>query len=253
MPPARDDSGPPAERQVGDGVAGSTRAARTGSAAIGPPRRGSVVHVLQQLLGQDLDHPVGVLLPVRREPPHGPGDQAGRRQVREGGVDQAAAVVPLLRPGSGKNVRLADAALAEEVLHRPHRVDADHPHVRGAHLLAPEERVGDPEAHPNPSTLTSGRAAASAAVASPTPQPISTTRGASRSNQSPTRKPGSSVAASGIHHSSRRRSHASAWVTRPAPAAGVGQHLRQAAAVVRQPRVRSRGPHGLGHRQGSSR
>jgi hypothetical protein len=50
--------------------------------------------------------------------------------------------------------------------------------------------------------LQSGRAAASTAVASPTPEPISTIIGASRPNHVDHRKEGSSTASSGITQSS---------------------------------------------------
>jgi hypothetical protein len=52
------------------------------------------------------------------------------------------------------------------------------------------------------STSYAGRAAASTPVASPTPEPISTISGASRPNQSASRKPGSSTASSGITQAS---------------------------------------------------
>ena len=61
------------------------------------------------------------------------------------------------------------------------------------------------------STSYDGRAGARAAVASPTPEPISTTIGASRPNQSDQRKPGRSTASSGTTHRSWWASHASCW------------------------------------------
>ena len=59
------------------------------------------------------------------------------------------------------------------------------------------------------STSYAARAGARAAVASPMPEPISTTSGASRPNQSRHRNPGSSTASSGITHLSWWASHAS--------------------------------------------
>ena len=61
------------------------------------------------------------------------------------------------------------------------------------------------------STLWSGRAAASTAVASPTPEPISTISGASRPNQRDQSKSGASTASSGTTHCSWWAAHASAW------------------------------------------
>ena len=61
------------------------------------------------------------------------------------------------------------------------------------------------------STSYAGRPAASAAVASPTPEPISTISGASRPNHRASENPGSSTAASGITHFSWCAAHAAAW------------------------------------------
>ncbi len=61
------------------------------------------------------------------------------------------------------------------------------------------------------STSWSGRAAASAAVASPTPDPISTISGASRPNHDDQANPGSSRASSGITQASWCASQAAAW------------------------------------------
>ena len=61
-------------------------------------------------------------------------------------------------------------------------------------------------------TSYDGRAAASAAVDSPIPDPTSTTSGASRPNQVRKAKPGSSTASSGITHRSWYASQAAAWV-----------------------------------------
>ncbi len=61
------------------------------------------------------------------------------------------------------------------------------------------------------STSYAGRAAASAAVASPTPEPISTMSGASRPNHAASENPGSSTASSGITQPSWCASHAAAW------------------------------------------
>ncbi len=57
-------------------------------------------------------------------------------------------------------------------------------------------------------TLDEGRAAARAAVASPTPPPISTMSGASRPNQVVQPNPGSSTASSGTTHRSAYSSQA---------------------------------------------
>ncbi len=63
------------------------------------------------------------------------------------------------------------------------------------------------------STLWWGRCAARAAVASPIPEPISTTSGASRPNRSAQENCGVSTASSGTHHSPARRSQTSAWAS----------------------------------------
>ena len=61
-------------------------------------------------------------------------------------------------------------------------------------------------------TSYDGRAAASAAVASPTPEPISTIIGASRPKTSAHRNDGSSTASSGTTQSRWCASHDSCWV-----------------------------------------
>jgi hypothetical protein len=47
-------------------------------------------------------HLLGVFLPVRREPQHGPGAQLGRQHRNEFGLDQAPFMMPLLVPGIRK-------------------------------------------------------------------------------------------------------------------------------------------------------
>ena len=61
------------------------------------------------------------------------------------------------------------------------------------------------------STSYDGRVGARAAVASPTPEPISTIIGASRPNQSDQRKPGRSTASSGTTQGSWWAAHDSCW------------------------------------------
>jgi hypothetical protein len=61
-------------------------------------------------------------------------------------------------------------------------------------------------------TLYAGRAAASTAVDSPMPEPISTISGASRPNQRRHSNPGSSTASSGITHRAWYACHAASWV-----------------------------------------
>ena len=62
------------------------------------------------------------------------------------------------------------------------------------------------------STSCAGRAAARAAVASPTPEPISTTSGASRPKYVVNENPGWSTASSGITQRAECASHAAVWL-----------------------------------------
>ena len=139
--------------------------------------------------------------------------------------------------GSGKNVqssaRWPGATRCSTAQTASTRAQAD---VLDAGVRERREGRGDPGPPDLEGQHVVRRAASrqSATVASPTPEPISTTSGASRPNQSARSNPGRSTASSGITQSALWASHAACWrgVSR-LPAAGVAEHLPDPAPVRR--------------------
>ncbi len=97
----------------------------------------------QRFRVQHIDHLLGVRPPVGGQPPPRPAHQARRGDCGERGIDQPAAVVALLGPGVGEEgPQLADALRREQVRERPHRVDADQADVVDLLLLQGQEGLG---------------------------------------------------------------------------------------------------------------
>ena len=155
-----------------------------------------------------------------------------------------------LGQGSGKNVHSSASVPGPSRCSKDQTASTPISRTLSAPASASRHRVSaTPGRHTSKaSTSYAGRAAASAAVASPTPEPISTISGASRPNQSASENPGSSTASSGITQRSWCAAQAAAWLGRePVAAPGVGEHLPHPATVLGQPVVRPGGPDALVH------
>ena len=207
-------------------------------------QRSTTPPVEQRLGVEHLDHLLGVVGPVGRQPPLGAGRQPARGQAREAGRDQPALVVPRLVPRVGEEDPEAGQAVRARRGARATRRRRRSASARWSGPAAPiRPRVSaTPGRHTsNATTSWSGRAAASSTVDSPMPEPISTISGASRPKQPGEREarlvdrlvgqpPPLGVRRPGL------------LLARGEPAApsGVGQHLAHPPAVVGQLVVRAR-------------